>query len=169
MHRETARKEGKSMNAMQSPLPEDDRKTTGEALQSALVDLLDLSLMAKQAHWNIVGPRFRSIHLQLDDVVSTARAYADTLAERAAAIGIPPDGRARTIADTSPLTGVKDTGWIRDSDVVEVIAHALRDAIDRMRERIDLTDKSDLVTQDVFTGLTAQLEKHYWMFQAEQQ
>jgi starvation-inducible DNA-binding protein len=156
------------MTAMQSPLREDDRQPTGGALQGALVDLLDLSLVAKQAHWNIVGPRFRSIHLQLDDVVSTARNYADTVAERASAIGVSPDGRAGTIDRTSGLSGIGD-GWIKDSEVVAVIANALRDMIARMRERIDLTDKSDLVTQDVFIGLTAQLEKHYWMFQAEEQ
>lgn len=156
------------MTAMQSPLPDDDRKATGDALQGALVELLDLSLLGKQAHWNIVGPRFRTIHFQLDDVVDTARSYADTVAERAAAIGVPPDGRARTVADSSQVPGLHG-GWAKDTEVVEVIAQALREIIARMRERIDLTDKSDLVTQDLFIGLTAQLEKHYWMFRAEQQ
>jgi starvation-inducible DNA-binding protein len=156
------------MTAMQSTLPDDDRQATGGALQGALVDLLDLSLIAKQAHWNIVGPRFRSIHLQLDDVVSTARAYADTVAERAAAIGVPPDGRAATLARTSYYAAIDD-GWIKDDDVVTALTTVLREAVARMRERIDLTDKSDLVTQDVLIGLTAQLEKHHWMFQAEQQ
>jgi len=156
------------MTAIQSPLPDDDRQATGGALQGALVDLLDLSLIGKQTHWNIVGPRFRSIHFQLDDVVSTARSYADTVAERAAAIGVPPDGRAATIARTTEHPGIQD-GWIKDGDVVAALAQVLRGAIARMRERIDLTDKSDLVTQDILIGLTAQLEKHYWMFQAEQQ
>ena len=156
------------MTAMQSPLPDDDRRTTGDVLQGTLVDLLDLSLIGKQAHWNIVGPRFRTIHFQLDDVVSTARSYADTVAERAAAVGVPPDGRASTIAETTRVTGV-NPGWVKDAEVIDVIVRALREMSGRMRERIDLTDKSDLVTQDILTGLTAQLEKHYWMFQAEQQ
>lgn len=154
------------MTAMHSPLSDDDRQATGGALQGALVELLDLSLIAKQAHWNIVGPRFRSIHLQLDDVVSTARTYADTVAERAAAIGVPPDGRAATIARTSEFPGIKD-GWIKDAEAVAVLVQVLSEMIRRMRERIDLTDKSDLVTQDLLIGLTAQLEKHCWMFQAE--
>jgi starvation-inducible DNA-binding protein len=81
------------MTVVKSPLPEGARQVTFDALQSTLVDLLGLSLIGKQAHWNIVGPRFRSIHLQLDEVVGTARSYADTVAERAAALGLPPDGR----------------------------------------------------------------------------
>jgi starvation-inducible DNA-binding protein len=156
------------MAAMQSPLHEEDRKATGEALQGSLVELLDISLIAKQAHWNIVGPRFRSIHLQLDEVVSTARTYADTVAERAAAIGVSPDGRASTVAETSALSGI-GAGWVKDADAVAVLVEALGTTIRKMRERIDLTDKSDLVTQDTLIQLTSELEKHYWMFQAEQQ
>jgi starvation-inducible DNA-binding protein len=54
------------MTVVKSPLPQQARKAVGEALQGALVDLVDLSLLGKQVHWNIIGPRFRSIHLQLD-------------------------------------------------------------------------------------------------------
>src|SRR5690349_15609658 len=86
------------MSVVKSPLSDTDLKTVGDALQGALVDLLDLSLVAKQVHWNVVGPRFRSVHLQLDDVVDTARQHSDTVAERASAIGVNPDGRAATIA-----------------------------------------------------------------------
>lgn len=78
---------------VKSTLPDDDRQVTGDALQSTLVDLVGLSLIGKQAHWNLVGPRFRSIHLQLDEVVTAARDFSDTVAERAAALGLPPDGR----------------------------------------------------------------------------
>ncbi|HEX2297396.1 MAG TPA: ferritin-like domain-containing protein, partial [Pseudonocardiaceae bacterium] len=66
-----------------SPLPEADRTSTGAVLQATLVDLIDLSLIAKQAHWNVVGSNFRSAHLQLDELVATARQYVDEVAERA--------------------------------------------------------------------------------------
>ena len=48
------------MSVVKSPLSEQARKTVGEALQGSLVDLIDLSLLAKQVHWNVIGPRFRS-------------------------------------------------------------------------------------------------------------
>ncbi|SOB78939.1 Dps family protein [Streptomyces sp. 1331.2] len=149
-----------------SPLPDDERKTTGEALQGALVDLVDLSLVAKQAHWNLYGPRFRSVHLQLDEVVTTARNFADEVAERAAAIGVSPDGRAVTIAASSGLPGFPE-GWIADEVVIEHLVKAFRAVIERMRTRIDETEKADPVSQDLLIGLTAALEKHSWMFQAE--
>jgi starvation-inducible DNA-binding protein len=137
-----------------------------EALQGALVDLVDLSLVAKPIHWNVVGPRFRSVHLQLDEVVDSARTHMDTVAERASALGIPPDGRAATVASGS---GIRTTpaGWIKDTDAVGSMVDALGAVITRMRGRVEATEAPDPVTQDIFIGVTADLEKHHWMFQAE--
>ncbi|MGW4234166.1 DNA starvation/stationary phase protection protein [Streptomyces sp. NBC_01102] len=154
------------MSVVKSPLSEGDRKVVGDALQGALVDLIDLSLAAKQVHWNVVGPRFRSVHLQLDEVVDTARQHSDTVAERASAIGVNPDGRSRTLAKTTAIDSVPD-GWIKDVDAVRALVDALRVVVDRMRERIEATAEPDPVSQDILITLTADLEKHAWMFQAE--
>ncbi|MER5438634.1 DNA starvation/stationary phase protection protein [Streptomyces sp. NPDC002790] len=154
------------MDVVKSPLPDGDLKIVGEALQGALVDLVDLSLVAKQVHWNVVGPRFRSVHLQLDEVVDTARQHSDTVAERASTLGVPPDGRAKTVADTSGV-GVAPDGWVKDTDAVGTLVDALGAVIARMRARVDATGEADPVSQDIFIGITADLEKHHWMFQAE--
>ncbi|MGW0861586.1 Dps family protein [Streptomyces sp. NPDC002611] len=153
------------MTAVRSTLSDEARRVSCEALQDTLVDLLGLSLIGKQAHWNVVGPRFRSIHLQLDEVVTAARNFADTVAERSAALGVPPDGRPETVAKTFALPGPKE-GWVRDSDAVRVLAESLQDAVGRLRERIATTEKADLVTQDLLIGITAELEKQRWMFDA---
>ena len=154
------------MSVVKSPLPEPARRTVGDCLQGALVDLIDLSLLAKQVHWNVIGPRFRSIHLQLDEVVDTARAASDTVAERASAINVSPDGRAGTVGRTSGIDTVTD-GWVKDGEVVEIMVAALDAIITRMRERIAVTDEPDPVSQDILIGITADLEKAHWMFQAE--
>ncbi|WP_030262137.1 Dps family protein [Streptomyces sp. NRRL B-24484] len=154
------------MYAIHSPLPDADRTTVGEALQGALVDLVDLSLVGKQLHWNVVGPRFRSVHLQLDEIVALARQHADTVAERAAAIGFPPDGRARTVADSSGITAPA-SGPVQDDDTVAALVSALGAVIARMRQRIAATAEPDPVSQDILIGLTADLEKYSWMAQAE--
>ncbi|MFJ5291339.1 MULTISPECIES: DNA starvation/stationary phase protection protein [unclassified Streptomyces] len=151
---------------VKSTLPDAARETTGNALQGTLVDLLGLSLLAKQAHWNVVGPRFRSIHLQLDEVVTTSRDYADTVAERSSAIGVPPDGRITALAKTSELPEPA-TGWMPDDDVVALLVDALGGVITRLRAAIAATDQADPVSQDLLIGLTAELEKQRWMFQAE--
>jgi starvation-inducible DNA-binding protein len=153
------------MPRITSTLSTDQQKVTGEALQGALVDLIDLSLMAKQAHWNVVGPNFRSVHLQLDEVVTAARLHMDLIAERASAIGVNPDGRASTVASSSGVPQVGE-GWLQDTDVVKSVTEALAAVAKRMRERIDVTEKPDPVTQDLLIEAAAELEKQHWMFQA---
>ncbi|MBC9729533.1 Dps family protein [Streptomyces sp. TRM68367] len=154
------------MYVVKSPLSDANLKTVAEALQGALVDLVDLALVAKQIHWNVVGPRFRTVHLQLDEVVDLARTQSDTVAERAAALGSPPDGRAATVAVGSGI-GVTPEGWVDDSTAVGALVDALGAVIANMRERIAATGEADPVSQDIFIGITADLEKHRWMFQAE--
>ncbi|MFF1508456.1 Dps family protein [Streptomyces sp. NPDC058326] len=154
------------MSVVKSPLSESDLKTVGNALQGALVDLVDLALVAKQVHWNVVGPRFRSVHLQLDEVVDTARAHSDTVAERASALGVNPDGRSATVASSSAI-GTVPEGWIKDEKAVQILVAALGAVITRMRERISATADPDPVSQDILIAVTGELEKHAWMFTAE--
>lgn len=155
-----------TVSVVKSALPDAELKVVGEALQGALVDLVDLALTAKQVHWNVVGPRFRSVHLQLDEVVTSARTHSDVVAERASALGVTPDGRPATVASTSAISGVPE-GWVKDEDAVRILVDALGAVITRMRRRIQETADPDPVTQDVLIGLTGDLEKHHWMFQAE--
>jgi starvation-inducible DNA-binding protein len=154
------------MTVIKSPLADDAQKITGEALQSALVDLLDLTLLAKQVHWNLTGSHFRSVHLQLDEIVAIARRHTDVVAERASAIGVSPDGRARTVADESALPTVK-SGWIKDTDSIQTVTTLLRTTISRTRRRIDDTAEADPVTQDIFLEIARDLEKQAWMFEVQ--
>ena len=74
-----------------------------EDLQKVLVDLIELHLQGKQAHWNLVGTNFRDLHLQLDSIVDTAREASDTIAERMRALDAVPDGRSDTVVATTTV------------------------------------------------------------------
>ncbi|MGA8114556.1 MAG: DNA starvation/stationary phase protection protein [Actinocatenispora sp.] len=154
------------MAAISSPLSDEARKVTGDALQGALVDLVDLSLQAKQAHWNLIGKNFRSLHLQLDDVVDIARNHMDVVAERAIAIGVNPDGRAETVAKSAHTKQLNE-GYISDEDVVKAFTALLADIVKRFRQRVGDTDEPDPVTQDLLIAATQDLEQQHWMFQAQ--
>ncbi|WP_433267407.1 Dps family protein [Actinosynnema sp. CS-041913] len=156
-----------SKSPITSPLSEADKASVGAVLQATLVDLIDLSLSAKQAHWNVVGKNFRSVHLQLDELVTTARTYTDEVAERASALGISPNGKAKTVAESSGVPEFPEN-WLKEEDVVAAVVVALAKLIERLRARIDETDKSDLVTQDLLIEITKQLEQAHWMWQAQQ-
>jgi starvation-inducible DNA-binding protein len=151
------------MATAQSPLPADARKVAGAALQDALVDLIDLTLQAKQAHWNVVGRNFLSLHGQLDELADLARRHGDAVAERAVAIGVSPDGRATTVAG-AVRNSVLDAGPIADDKAVAVMSEILAQTARRFREYVAATGEADPVTQDLLIGITVELEKQHWMF-----
>ncbi|MGH3760024.1 Dps family protein [Actinophytocola sp.] len=155
-----------SKSPITSPLGDVERESTGAVLQATLVDLVDLSLIGKQAHWNVVGPNFRSAHLQLDELVTAARRFVDDVAERANAIGVSPNGKAKTVQESSGIPEYPDN-WQSVQTTVAKIVEILGELIKRLRRRIDETDKSDVVTQDLLIEVTRELEKQHWMWQAQ--
>lgn len=148
------------------PLNDTDAKTVGDALQESLVDLIGLSLVAKQAHWNVVGRNFRSVHLHLDELVTLARTRVDEVAERASTLGRSPDGRPATVAEQTGTPDYPD-GWQNDEQVVKAITDTLTTLIARFRDRVKLTDEPDPVTQDLLIAITGELEQAHWMWQAQ--
>src|SRR6201990_637620 len=72
-------------------------------LQEVLVDLVELHLQGKQAHWNVIGTNFRDLHLHIDEIVDIAREASDTIAERMRALNAVPDGRSDTVTASTTL------------------------------------------------------------------
>ena len=86
--------------------------------------------------------------------------------ERAAAIGVSPDGRAATVASDSRVPDI-DSVWLKDRDVIRTAYEALDATVKGLRPRIEEVEKADLVTQDLFIEITATLEEQRWMWQAQ--
>lgn len=132
------------------------------ALQSALVDLIDLSLVGKQAHWNVTGTHFRSVHLELDELIATARTASDDVAERLRAIGGLPDGRAATVAKDSRIAD-PGAGLLDDDKTVALVTDAIAEVADRIEGTLP-TLENDLPTQDLLISIVTALNKAGWMF-----
>jgi starvation-inducible DNA-binding protein len=143
-----------------------NKRQVTEELQSLLVEVSDLALIAKQAHWNVQGPRFLPVHQQLDTLTDEVRAASDDVAERISALDGTPDARAATVAAESPFSEFP-SGRISDDKVVELVVERLDQVIQASRGRIERLDDLDLVSQDLVIGIVAGLEKQRWMFAAQ--
>jgi starvation-inducible DNA-binding protein len=143
-----------------------DVPAVGQDLQDTLVELTDLHLRAKQAHWNVVGRHFRPVHLHLDELTDEVREAADLVAERAVTIGYPVDGRPATVAKSTPLPEFP-AGELLDTEVVVLITESLADVCGMVRKRIEHTEELDPVSENLLEDLLAMLEKHHWMFAAQ--
>jgi starvation-inducible DNA-binding protein len=135
-------------------------------LQQVLIDLIELHLQGKQAHWNVVGTNFRDLHLQLDELVDFAREGSDTIAERMRALDVVPDGRSDTVAADTTLPEFppyeRNTG-----EVVDLITGRVYAAVDTIRTVHDAVDAEDPSTADILHQLIDGLEKLAWLIKSE--
>jgi len=141
-------------------------KQLSENLQSVLVDLIELSLQGKQAHWNVVGTNFRDTHLQLDEIIEAARTFADTVAERMRALHALPDGRSDLVAETTTLPEFPQ-GEISTTEVIDLITERLDDVCSTARDVHDAVDDEDPTSADILHDILERLEQLSWMVSAE--
>jgi starvation-inducible DNA-binding protein len=142
-----------------------DDVVVADALQTTLVELIDLSLQGKQAHWNVVGPSFRAVHLFLDELIDEYRLWYDEVAERLAAIGVSPDGRIATL-NSSKIEQLPG-GQVRDQDVLDFFDKRIAGTTDRIRSTIVPVGDHDLVSQGLLITISEGLEKQRWMLRAQ--
>jgi starvation-inducible DNA-binding protein len=135
-------------------------------LQRVLVDLIELHLQGKQAHWNLVGTNFRDLHLQLDEIVDTAREASDTIAERMRALNAIPDGRSDTVTASTTLPAIPATE-LSTTETVDLITTRIYAAVDTMRTVHDDVDAADPSSADLLHQMIDALEKAAWMLKSE--
>ncbi|WP_314646329.1 DNA starvation/stationary phase protection protein [uncultured Microbacterium sp.] len=135
-------------------------------LQAVLVDLLELALQGKQAHWNVVGRNFRDTHRQLDEIIDEARTFSDTIAERMRALHAVPDGRSDTIAASTTLPEFP-SGEVSTTDTIDLITERLEATVGTLRDVHDAVDEEDPTSADLLHAVIERLEQFAWMVSAE--
>lgn len=137
-----------------------------DSLQKVLVDLIELHVQGKQAHWNLLGTNFRDLHLQLDEIVEAARGFSDEVAERMRAVYLVPDGRSNTVSASTSLPQFP-AGPVETTEVVDLIVERMYAVTETMRAVHDDVDDEDPTTADVLHSVLERLEQLAWMTGAE--
>jgi len=141
-----------------------DDAVTADALQTTLIELIDLSLQAKQAHWNVVGPSFQAVHLFLDTLTDDYRSWYDEVAERLAAICVSPDGRIATLG--AARIEQLPAGQLRDQDILNFFEKRIGAVAERIRSTFGPVGDHDLVSQGLLITIVEGLDKQRWMLRA---
>ena len=135
-------------------------------LQRVLTDLIALELVGKQIHWNIVGPNFRDVHLNLDDVVDIAREGSDEVAERMRAINAVPDGRPTTVSAATTVPAAPE-GEILTGEGVAYIVSAIEAVVATLRGVDEDVDSEDPASSGIVEDLIGKLEQQAWFLSSE--
>jgi starvation-inducible DNA-binding protein len=144
---------------LQMPIDSCDEQIADLAagLQQTLVELLDLSLVARQLHWTVVGPAFGSLHAQLDALAEVCSELADRVAERSVTLGLPPDGQPHAVATQSRFEPLP-AELIVDQRAFTLLVDRLAETVMRLRVRLSHMTL-DPVSEDVLRDVLAELEK----------
>ena len=154
------------MHPTKNDLPEQARKKLVDLLNARLADGIDLMVQAKQAHWNVRGPHFFSLHELFDKVHEDVVEHVDLLAERAAQLGGTVDGTVRIAAERSTLEEYPH-GATGGRDHVDALSTALATFGKAVRNGIEQADKlGDADTADIFTEISRGIDKLLWFVEA---
>lgn len=154
------------MQPTRNDIPVSKRKQLIDILNQILSDAVDLGSQCKQAHWNVKGENFQTLHEAFDAVATEVAAAVDMTAERVKQLGGQALGTARVAAKESRLKEYP----VQAVDAQEHV-HALSDALAAFnfhaRRAIDETaGLGDAVTADMLTGIVGGLDKHLWFIES---
>lgn len=145
------------------------RKESIDLLNARLADTIDLSLITKQAHWNIKGPQFIAIHEMLDKFRKELDGHVDTIAERAVQLGGTAHGTSQEVSRATKLKAYP-TDIHKTKDHLAALIDRYAATAKLTRAAIDTADEAgDADTADIFTACSRSLDKLLWFLEAHTQ
>jgi len=157
------------LHSTRNTMPSNARNVAISLLNARLADGLDLSLITKQAHWNLKGPQFIGVHLMLDGFRTEQDDWNDKAAERITALGGTAYGTTQDITKNSKLTAYP-TDIYKISDHLAALIDRYATYGNAIRESIDEVDEAgDADTADLFTEISRGIDKQLWFLEAHVQ
>lgn len=154
-----------SMTKFRKVKSEDDRQYLIETLNQRVMDLTDLFIQTKLAHWNVRGTHFIAYHELFDELAGHIPDLIDTIAEQAASLGGSSGKPVQFIASETSLP-VWSLDESKDIIVLEKLTEHWAIAANNIRDDVDKTDDVDAVTSDLLTEVSRQLDQDLWFLDA---
>jgi starvation-inducible DNA-binding protein len=154
------------MHPTRNSLPEKVRTQVSPVLQERLVDSINLMLQAKQAHWNVKGPCFISLHELFGKVSGDAERYADLLAERIVQLGATAEGTLGIGDGKTSLPGYP-LSITSGKDHIASLTYALAFYGETLgKTLIQIAEYQDAVTMNILTEILRGAEKNLWLVES---
>lgn len=141
---------------------------TKAILNQSVADLSVAHSILHQIHWYMRGEGFLVYHPQMDDYMAEIDGYLDVISERLITLGGAPFSTLAEFSANSKLTESKGDFSKPMKEHLARVVEVFRYLIGHFQEALDVTDKDgDDVSNDIYVGAKASLDKHIWMLQAE--
>lgn len=148
-------------------ISETNRKIVSEQLGKLLADEFVLYTKTLNAHWNVEGPDFHSVHLYFEELYGQSQEIVDSVAERIRQLG---HYAPATLKDFIKLTHLTETlkGSNNSLDLIKNLLGDHESIIEFIRGNVKEFDEAhkDAGTSDYVTALMEKHEKTAWMLRA---
>ncbi len=147
-------------------IPEQTRMRLTATLNASLATAIDLKLQAKQAHWNVGGMEFSSVHEFFDRIAGDVEEASDLLAERILQLGGTAYGTSKLVAERSIL-GEYPHHAESAKQHLEALTESIAVFSNHVREAIaSSAELGDATTSDIYTEISRTADKNLWMLEA---
>jgi starvation-inducible DNA-binding protein len=154
------------MNTPSIALEGNAKSAVIDILNARLADAIDLSLIIKQAHWNLKGREFIAIHEMLDPMRAAVDVHVDVIAERIAQLDGIALGTSQVVAKATKLDAYP-TDIRKIPDHLAALANRFATLANQVREDIDNTDEAgDADAADILTAFSRELDKDLWFIKS---
>ncbi|HBH89587.1 Dps family protein [Ponticaulis sp.] len=146
-------------------LSADDRARLTAALKSVMGDTYALYVKTHGYHWNVTGPRFKSLHEMFMEQYTELWTALDEIAERIRTLGEFAPGSTEQILENATI---KPDNSQPDADsMVENLAKGHDMLSTTLKKALDVADEiGDDVTVDLFTQRMTVSQKTAWMLRS---
>ncbi len=148
-------------------LEESVRKQIAHKLNLILADTYILYTKTQNFHWNIIDPRFYSLHLFFEKQYEELAEAIDEIAERIRMLGEQAPGSLKQFLE---MTSIKESSALLHApQMTKELLDGHESMIRYLREIIDLASKlGDEGTADLLIQRLRAHEKHVWMLSSTQ-
>ncbi len=122
-------------------IKESDREAIAQALSAVLADTYTLYLKTHNFHWNVVGPRFRDLHLMFEEQYTELAVAVDDIAERIRTLGFPAPG---TYSQYAKLTAIEEVEDIPSAEeMVRILTEDNETVVRTLRSALKVVNEGD--------------------------